>query len=192
MNTKNIIRKEILKARGLLSSEEVQQNSSIITNKLTATEEFMNSKLIMCYMDFRNEVKTDEIINKCLETGKRIAVPLVLNKIDGQREMMACAVSNFKKEMKSGAYGIQEPIRELVCDVWPEDIDLVIVPGVAFDERGYRIGYGAGYYDRFFRMTRKDCKKIGIAFEMQIVKQIPYEEHDVKLDMIITEKHIIV
>jgi len=191
MNTKNTIRKEILKARGTLSSEEVQEKSSIIINKLIKTKEFENSKLIMCYMDFRNEVRTDELIRKCLEMGKKVAVPLVLNSAEGEREMMACEVRDFEKEMKPGAYGILEPVRELVCDVWPEDIDLVVVPGVAFDERKYRIGYGAGYYDRFFRMTREDCKKIAIAFELQIVDKIPYEEHDVKLDMIITEKRII-
>jgi len=188
---KHIIRKEILRAREALSSAEIERKSTAIIRRLAATKEFLKSGLVMCYMDFRNEVRTAELIKECLAAGKRTAFPLVLDTEGSRREMAAYEVRDVEREMEPGTWGILEPKRNVAREVSPEEIDLVVVPGVVFDLRRYRIGYGAGYYDRFLRRARKDCFKIGIAFELQIVDRVPVEEHDMQLDMIITEDRII-
>jgi 5-formyltetrahydrofolate cyclo-ligase len=90
-----------------------------------------------------------------------------------------------------GVFGILEPRKESARIFNPEEIDLVIVPGVAFDEHRNRIGFGAGFYDRFLESVRPSCAKIGIAFEFQIYDEVPVEEHDIPLDLVITEKRTI-
>ena len=91
------------------------------------------------------------------------------------------------EELKSGAYGILEP--EEIRAIEPHKIDVAIVPGIAFDFRGYRIGYGKGYFDRL--LAKMDAMKVGIAFDFQLVEEIPHEKHDIKMDVIITEKRIL-
>jgi 5-formyltetrahydrofolate cyclo-ligase len=91
-------------------------------------------------------------------------------------------------ELSPGTFGILEPAGEK--GISPEEIDLVVVPGVAFDKRGNRMGYGAGYYDSFLPKLRPEVKKVAVAFEIQVTDSLPAEEHDVKMDLIITENTI--
>ncbi|NSW90638.1 MAG: 5-formyltetrahydrofolate cyclo-ligase [Firmicutes bacterium] len=191
MYGKKLIRQEILNLRGSLSSEEVNKKSRMIFNKLMTMEIYCNSKIIMCYMDFKNEVKTEGFIKTSLQKEKRIAVPLIDTDMNGKKGIVPCEIYNMDYELEKGILGILEPKKEFKRVLNPEDIDLVIVPGIAFDLRKNRIGYGAGYYDRFLTSIRRDCLKIGVAFELQIVNEITAEAHDVPLDMIITEKRVI-
>ncbi|MCX7658787.1 MAG: 5-formyltetrahydrofolate cyclo-ligase, partial [Oscillospiraceae bacterium] len=126
-----------------------------------------------------------------LARGKRIAVPLVESAAGYQKMISPCEIKDVEAELAKGCYGILEPVKELARRVPPENLDMVIVPGVAFDLKKNRIGYGGGYYDRFLKKMRFNCLKVGIAFEFQIVPEIPASENDVPVDIIVTEKRII-
>lgn len=188
---KDILRKSCLEQRNSLGGRELRERSSNIFNNLKNMDEFKKSRYIMCYMSFGNEVDTSELIKECLELGKRVAIPLIED-LDGTgKKISPCEISDMESNFEKGTYGILEPKKETARRIDPQVIDLVIVPGVAFDIKKNRIGYGAGYYDRFLKKVEKDCVKIAVAFELQIVDEIPYEDHDLPMDMIITEKRVI-
>jgi 5-formyltetrahydrofolate cyclo-ligase len=175
MKSKKDIRKEILDKRNGLIKDEVVGKSIRITDKLTSFEKFKDSRIIMAYMDFKNEVMTGFLTEHCLKLGKTLAFPL----------------KDHTNGLKPGTFGILEPVGELSRKIDPKEIDMVIVPGVAFDTKGNRIGYGAGYYDVFLKEVKDGCLKVGIAFELQVIENIPKEEHDVSLDAIVTESRVV-
>lgn len=172
-------------------TKEVVQNKSLqIAQRIIELASFKASETVMCYMDFKNEVMTGCIIEYCLRNGKKVVLPLV-DAINGVKMIVPYEVMDLEKDLKPGVFGILEPRKESASLFNAGEIDLVVVPGVAFDEKRNRIGYGAGFYDRFLKSVKPDCLKIGIAFEFQIYEAIPVEEHDMPLDLIITENRII-
>ncbi|WP_265443012.1 5-formyltetrahydrofolate cyclo-ligase [Acetivibrio straminisolvens] len=189
MGDKRELRKEALNIRKELSAMEVVQKSKLITEKLISFDGFHKSKCIMAYMDFKNEVMTGFLIDHCLNLGKTVVLPLI-DSMDGVKKIFPYALIDRERGLKPGTYGILEPVKEFSERIDPKDIDLVVVPGVAFDVKGGRIGYGAGYYDVFLREVREDCLKVGIAFEIQVFPSIPKEEHDILMDAVITENRI--
>jgi 5-formyltetrahydrofolate cyclo-ligase len=150
--------------------------------------DYKKAKLIMAYVDYKNEVITNDIISYSLEKGKRVVVPVTEIKT---KKMTPCEVINYPEDLISGNYGIMEPKEECIRPVDPKIIDLILIPGVAFDVRGNRLGYGAGYYDRFLMRLNDDAVKIALAYEMQILENVYPEKHDVPIDFIITEKRVI-
>lgn len=188
---KAILRKEILNLRNLLSKDEVSQKSYEIIKNLKSLEEYKSGRLIMCYVDFNNEVMTKAFIDQSIEEGKRILVPAIADTTAGKKEMCAAEIASVKSDLEPGAYGILEPKKNNLKKVEPSEIDLVVVPGVVFNTDGHRIGYGAGYYDRFLKKLRSGCVKVGVAFEIQVLTQIPVDKHDVPVEILITENGII-
>lgn len=188
---KKQIRKRIIKLRNSLNKDEILTKSRAIFCKLMKMRIYQSSKVIMCYMDFRNEVVTKEFINISLQKGKMIILPLIDKTENGEKIIIPCEIKNIESELEEGVLGIYEPKRDTCKEINPLNIDLIVVPGVAFDFMKNRIGYGAGYYDRFLKTARKDATKVGVAFELQILKKIEAREYDVPLDMIITEERII-
>lgn len=190
-DSKRAIRKTILKKRGLASKEEVLEKSRIIINRLINLKHFGSCSDIMCYMDFRNEVMTAEFINFCLFQGRRISIPKIEKvKSSGQSKLTAYEINDIK-DVETGAYGILEPVGNTAKRINPRELDMICVPGVVFDIKGNRIGYGRGYYDRFLKETGTNCIKVGIAFDIQILDSIPSDIHDVTMDVIVTEKRVI-
>lgn len=185
---KKILRQELLKKRSSLTIDEVVDKSADIAELLFSTDFYKKSKYIMCYIDFRNEVKTEEIIRTSLENGKKIIIPISVVKT---RQLILSQLLDYDKELESGTYGILEPKKEFIRRVSPELIDLVLVPGVAFDRRGYRIGYGGGYYDRFLPKVKRSTPKVALAFDIQMVEYVKKGRYDIPMDYIITEKEII-
>lgn len=190
MKTKKLFREEVACYRKMETKEEVENKSVEIAQKLFKLNQFKASQAVMCYMDFNNEVMTKHIIDYCFDLGKRVILPLV-DTVNGIRRIVPYEVFNLQQDVMPGAFGILEPRKESARIFKPEEIDLVIVPGVAFDLHRNRIGYGAGFYDRFFEYVSPKCTKIGVAFEFQIYDEVAVEEHDIPLDLIITEKRII-
>ncbi|QEK11485.1 5-formyltetrahydrofolate cyclo-ligase [Crassaminicella thermophila] len=184
---KKIIREEILKKRKALSSNEITRKSDKIFHKLKTFPSYQNAENVMVYLDFRNEVKTNKIIDDLLEENKNVLIPISIPKT---REMILSQLLDPKKELVKGTYGILEPKKEYIRKVNPEIVDLIIVPGVAFDPRGYRIGYGGGYYDRFLDKISKNVLSIALAFDLQIIDNIPNDSFDKPVDYIITETKI--
>jgi 5-formyltetrahydrofolate cyclo-ligase len=188
---KDDIRKRILESRGNIAEEEICIKSKAICSRLSVLREFEQAQLIMCYMDFRNEVMTGDLIIECLGKGKRVALPYVKS-IDGMRgELQAFEITDIRNDVLKGTYGIFQPDPEKTKKLENEEIDLMVIPGVAFDIHKRRVGYGAGYYDGFLRRVKPGCIKVGLAFNMQIVDNVPAEEHDIDMDIIITETLIL-
>lgn len=185
---KKTIRKKILLNRDRISHALKAEKDSLIRQALCSLPEFINASTILFYASFRSEVDTQNIIKHELKAGKKLALPKV-NK-EGHR-LMLYEVKDFR-ELQPGFMGIPEPFVPDERFISVDEIDLVIIPGAAFDHSGNRLGYGAGYYD-FLLSGRKKKKMIiiALAYEEQIVDSIPQEEHDVKVDIIVTDKRVI-
>lgn len=185
---KNIIRKKILKQRKELNNEFVNNNSKIIFENLLNIDIFRLSNNIMIYIDFCNEVKTINIIEYLLSIDKNVIVPISLT---SSKELLPSQILNTSEDLDIGSYGILEPKKDKIREFNPNNLDLIIMPGIGFDKKGNRIGFGAGYYDRFISKLSKHIPTIALAYEFQIIENIPYDIHDRPVDYIITEKRII-
>lgn len=187
-NTKNNLRNVFLNKRKSLNNNEVIVKSSLIVNTLINMNEFKNANIIMCYVNNNNEVITKDFIRHCLKIKKKVAVPYVvqcqkLNIIKG------IEIKNIQ-ELSPGYCGIYEP-NSVEYEIKPYEFDLIVVPGIVFDINRFRIGYGKGMYDRFLKRVNNNCKKVGLAYDFQIIESIPAEEHDIQVDKIITESKIL-
>jgi len=185
---KERLRRQKLSGRKALSGKEVAGKSRKIGKLLWGLPEFKDARTIMFYVSFGREVATHELIMKALKTRKKVVVPKIIK----NSQLQACVIKNFKKDLKTGCFGILEP-KHSIRRVAPEkELDLVIVPGVCFDRtKGARIGFGQGFYDRFLGKVKGRALLIGLAFEKQLVKAIPCEKQDINMDMIVTEKRVI-
>ena len=179
---KNHIKESILEKRNSLSKEEIITKSEKIENKLLNLEHFKKSKTIMFFVSFNSEVDTHSMIKKSFQ-NKTVVVPKVV-----QHEIQPSVIIDFDNLMPSGKFEILEPIE--VMKIANKNIDLVLVPGIAFDKKGHRIGYGFGYYDKFLKKVPKAIK-IGLCFDFQVADEIPHEEHDVPVDFIVTEERVL-
>ena len=180
---KDQLKESILEKRNSLVKKEIIEKSKKIENTLFNLQKYKNSKIIMFFVSFNSEVHTHDMIKQALN-NKIVVIPKVMHK-----EIEPSIIIDFDNLVPSGNFGILEPIEAM--KISNKNIDLILVPGIAFDEEGHRIGYGFGYYDKFLRKVPK-AVKIGLAFDFQVVDKIPREMHDVPVDLIITEKRIIV
>ncbi len=162
-------------------SEDVRNFfSEELAKKLVKMEEITSKDNIMIFLSFKNEIVTDYIFDGLKKLGKNIYVPVT----DFQnKRLRICKLENLD-DVEINSYSIREP--KTKNEVSPEILDLIIAPGVAFDPDLRRIGYGGGYYDKLFENIRPSTKKIAICFDEQIVNKVPTEEHDHRVDMIVT------
>lgn len=181
---KALMRQQILEKRNQLSVHQVLSKSTMIIHRLLEQPAIQQSSNIMVYLDFRNEVKTDGLIQHLLEQGKQVFIP-VTN--PATHTLVVSQLKDPAQDLKKGHFGLLEPKTEALRPVAPASIDLVIVPGLAFDTEGYRIGFGAGYYDRFLPTLRQGVPLISLLYELQLVEQVPREPHDIPVHLLITE-----
>lgn len=167
-----------------MSEEEVLKKSRTITEMVLGLQEYERADTIFCYVDFRNEVRTRKMIEESWRRKKRVAVPKV------ERDVMKfCQVRKWS-DLKAGYMGILEP-EECCEEITTESGNcLMLMPGVAFDKERNRIGYGGGYYDKYL-LQAEGIYKVALAFEEQICEELPCERHDLKPDVLITEKGIL-
>jgi len=185
---KEEIRRKILKKRLSLSSEDIRNKSQQAFLHLAETAEYRNSQNIMFYAATRSEVQTEEMIKTSMKMGKNIFIPIILSDCIN---LAASKIFDFDAELEKGKKGILEPKKEFYRLFPPKNIDLLVIPGVAFDLSGNRIGRGFGYYDNFLRKIHNSTKIIALAFEIQIVEKIITDKNDIPVHKIITEKRII-
>jgi len=159
--------------------------SQAICQNLIATEEFRRASVVMCFLSLPNEVDTTPIILHAWQQGKIVAVPKVSWQ---QRHMIPIEINSLEIGLATGTFGLKNP----TCGVPTpfEEIDLVVTPGIGFAKNGDRLGRGGSYYDRFFTSDRLKAVRCGIGFSQQIVDEVPTEDHDQPLDLIVTEKGI--
>ncbi len=183
------LRKKILALRDGLSSDDLALKSKAIGEKILGLKEIETGKNVFTYVNFRSEVITIPLINDLMKKDKVISVPKTYVK---ENRMDAIRINDVSKDLIPGYCDILEPRPEILQTniTEPQNIDIVILPGSVFDERGGRLGYGGGYYDRFVEKI-PFVVRIGLAFEEQIVSEAPLQPHDELLDYIITEQRII-
>ncbi len=172
---KDELRKEMIKKRkAILNKKEI---STIIVDKVINLDIFKEARIVAIYNSMKDEVDTSYLIKEAMKE-KIILLPKIID-----NKMAFIKIDRRTKYLKSN-FGVLEPLG----DVYNDKIDLIIVPGLAFDSNLNRLGFGKGYYDEY--LTNKDIYKIGLAFDEQIVDEIPTEEHDIKMDMVITKNRV--
>ena len=180
---KNEIRKfmlDKLKKQGQIKKEK---KSDAIKNKLFGLEEFRKAKKLMFYVSLDYEVDTKKIIKETLKMGKIVAVPVTYKE---EKTILPSRIVDFKRDLFPSNFGILEPKEEFLRLIPQEDLELVVVPGIAFDKRGARIGHGGGFYDRFLKMLSPRVKTIGLAFDFQILDSLPTGCQDVPVSMVVS------
>ena len=181
---KETIRK-VIRAKRRAQPKKDELSQQIIT-RLMNLPEYAQAETVMLYVDVRDEVRTRAALPEILNTSKRLIVPYC---VDDNLETFQLEDLG---ELAIGRYGILEPKVELRhlpskrIDV--EEIDLVVIPGLAFDKNGARLGHGKGYYDRLLSRASKHTKRIALAFECQIIDEVPTKKHDVYMHRIVTER----
>ena len=185
---KRRLRERVLRSRDALPAELRARFGAAITEQLLAREDFRAARTVLLSVAFRSEWETRPLFSAALALGKTVVAP----RVDRERRTLGLyAVRNLERDVGAGYLGIGEPLPH--CPgVDPSAIDWVLVPGVAFDPSGHRIGYGGGYYDRLLPALRSDARRIAGAFELQIIDRVPAAAHDLKVDAIVTEARTIV
>lgn len=189
-NDKKILRKEILKKRENIDKVEKENMDAEILNSFYKSNYYNEATNIFIYISYNSEINTRDIINRALKENKRIYVPRTDFKT---RVMDAVEISSLDNLIES-SYGILEPSENEPC-INPNELDLIVVPGVAFDRNGGRMGYGAGFYDRYFSKIDKNnierVTKLALAYDFQVIDEVPMGALDVPVDYLLTEKEFI-
>lgn len=180
---KNKLRKKLLLKRKKLSKEYIKKSDELIYQKLILLEEYKNAKNIFCYVSMNEEVSTINFLRKVLLDNKRLFVPLCL-----QKGMMEAREIKNLNELKEGKFGILEPSeKSLKIDI--NDIDFSVIPCISVNKRGYRLGYGGGYYDKFFE--NKSLKSTYVICRGKMIyDNIPIETHDLIFENILSENFV--
>ena len=183
MNKKDF-RSLMLKKRNDLSKDYIDQANKSISKNFLDLDLYKSSQNIFIFVSYKKEIHTHEIIKTALKEGKNIYIPIV------NRKTMLMDVSHLHSfdDLKENYMGILEPVKEDYDIVDPNIIDLVITPGLAFDKAGYRIGYGGGFYDKFFASLTNNPIKMGIGYDKQLVESVVHDSNDKPLDYFLSEK----
>jgi len=182
---KNNIRHTILQKRNSLSEAEIKNAEISIFKRLHNCDFFKKANSIHIYISKKSEPKTRKIIKCCWENSKVVNVPCV---IPGNKKLFHSELNSFN-DLTMGSFGVLEPSPKKRIASKPNSFDLVVVPGIAFDTNGGRIGYGKGFYDRFLVHTR--AFRLALAFDFQVIESFSTELHDVPMNGIITESRLI-
>ena len=175
-----------LDARNALSPAERERLAGLVCARTLELPELAAAGTVMLFATFRTELDTAPIAEWVLRTGRTLCLPRVL----GPRRMAAFRVTDLAADLAPGKWDIPEP-RAGLPEVPPEELDLVFVPGSAFDEDGRRCGYGGGFYDNYLPRTRPGTPGVALAFEAQIVAGICCEPHDLPVTAVVTERRVI-
>ncbi|MDY6825747.1 MAG: 5-formyltetrahydrofolate cyclo-ligase [Bacillota bacterium] len=187
MNKKEL-RRLIIDRRDRLSDEQINAKSFQIAERLFSLPAYQSAETVMFFISFGSEVVTRPMVERVIEEGKTALAPKTKPK---SRELIPSRILDWEEDLAPGSYGIPEPKEGKLRPYLPDVIDLLIVPGVAFDNDGNRLGYGGGYYDRFFPLLKSNVPLVALAFEIQIVPSVPVESWDRPVDFIITESKVI-
>lgn len=180
------LRKAMMEKRDAIEESTRHMYDKKIFERLTGSAFYNSADLIFIYVSFRSEADTHDIIRNSLECGKRICVP----KVNKETKEMEAYIIESMDQLKKGYFNILEPYDGCKkADL--EDIDLVLMPGMAFDRKGGRIGYGGGFYDRFLMSMKRKVNRIALAYHFQVVDEVPVDWMDIRIDGIITDEEII-
>lgn len=186
INNKKALREAILALRKNQPKEDKFKSDKKIISTLTDLEIYKKAKTIFVYVSVNEEVNTRRFIEEALGLGKIIAVPKTYK---GSKEMKAVIINSLE-DLGPARFNLLEPKDDSKI-LEKEEIDLIVVPGAVFDFNLNRIGYGGGYYDRFLKDIEFKNNKVALAYDFQVLDKIEVESHDMKMDLVITEKRIL-
>ena len=181
-SSKDALRQAMLKIRNSLPDETIQKVSNDIQERTIGLSEFTRATIVGAYYPVGSEARTDAILKEVLESNKKLVLP----KVSDATSIFFAEVRDLEKDLEIGKFNIMEPDEHCAR---VDTIDLVLVPGIAWDEQGHRIGYGQGYYDRYLVKLR--TTSVGLAYDFQVFEQIPHGINDFCVNMIVTEKRIV-
>ena len=186
---KALIRKEKLSLRHALSADECAEKSKMICESFLKSGDYKNAETILLYKAYNNEVDTDLIFKRALSDGKTVAYPRS-RMVDGEPDLTFYVIED-QDQLKAGFKGIPEPDAGASAKVFSGQADICIAPGVAFDRKCHRIGYGKAFYDRYIRLN-EPRKVIGFAYDIQMADDFEPEENDRSANMVITDRAVYV
>jgi 5-formyltetrahydrofolate cyclo-ligase len=178
---KKAIRASVLAARDALAADARAIASTRVCEAIIASTPYKNATTLLAYMSFGTELSTENIIDHALARGKTLVLP----RVDKAAQQLQLHRIRHLDELDSGIWGIREPRMDAEI-VMPNEIDFILVPGVAFDSAGFRIGYGKGFYDKLLSTVNPASTRLSAAFDCQIIDAVPNEAHDQRVDIIIT------
>jgi len=170
------------------TEEELVEKYNRIEHKLFEFANFMEAQLAFLYTPMATEIPTEGIIKKALQIEKGVALPVFT---DAKNAINLYKISNYAKDLVTGNNDILEPNVEKCKKINLEEVDIAIIPGLAFDDKGGRIGFGNNYYTKLITKLPETCRKVSLAFEEQIVDQIQMESRKFTVDIIITDQRVI-
>ena len=177
------LRKTILEKRDHLAAPYRSRTSEAISDRLLGLDSFQQSSVIAAYISFGSEFHTDIMINEAVRLGKTIVLP----KIEPSSRLLSFRTFNGDfNELLSGRWGIPEPDPEKSQLIDYSQIDFMVVPGIAFSDQGFRLGYGGGYYDSVMAKMPESSVTVAPVFSIQILPEVPREAHDLKVDILLT------
>ncbi len=179
---KEKIRKEILDRLRNIREEEKNRKVNALKIKLFSLSEFKKAKCVMFYVSKHYEVDTREMIDESIAMGKKVVVPITLK---DEKTLKLSELRDREKELIKGHYGIHQPGEKHVKPVSLREVGLMVVPGIAFDRHGHRLGHGGGYFDRFLHKAPPELFTVGLAFDFQLVDELPRYDTDIPLNKII-------
>ena len=175
---KRALRRIIGEKKRAMSAREIEARSAVLAEKLCRTDAYRAARSLYCYLSFNQEVRTRPVIERAWADGKRVAVPKVIGD-----EIRFIWLNGFG-ELSDGSFGIPEPVNS--TPLADDASALILVPGLAFDRRGHRVGYGGGYYDRWLA-AHPGHPTIALCYDFQLLESIETEAHDIRVDTVITE-----
>lgn len=186
LDEKKRVRNLVLARRGALTERERQEKSLHIEKQVLTLPEYEKAQTVMLFLNFRDEVETTALAEETLTRGKQLVLP----RCAPQGILIPALIRDLDQDIEPGTWGIREPRLQGLREADPWAIDLVIVPGAAFDGQGNRLGYGGGYYDRFFGRLRPEVLRVAIAFATQVLPEVPVDPHDQKMSILVTEEGV--
>jgi 5-formyltetrahydrofolate cyclo-ligase len=183
---KSVLRKKMLATRIRLNTTQVLGAGKKVWKKLKILDCFKKARTVMFYVSAKNEVDTHFMIKRTIDMGKKVVVPYLI-----RNEIAGSVLKNLGSDLAEGCFGIPEPKKERRRKICEKKIELVIIPAVAFDAQGSRLGFGKGCYDKFLKKMPLKAKFIGIGYDFQVLKKLPKEKHDILMDAVLTEKRVI-
>ncbi len=181
--TKDALRTQYLRRLKQQKEDVRRRKSDAIRRKVFRLAAFRQAEIICCYVALPYEVQTWRMIEEMLAHGKRVVVPVA---VKSRKRLSLSEVTDPSVDLAPGAYGVLEPRQDARRPVPARDVDLVLVPALAFDRRGHRLGHGLGYFDRFLSRLPKDTPTVGLAYRFQLLDRLPDARHDHPVQSVLT------
>jgi 5-formyltetrahydrofolate cyclo-ligase len=182
---KSVFRENVKTQRAQVPPEAAQEAATSLWTQLKEESFFQKAERVAAFCSVGTEIDTMPLLEGILKSSKKLYLP----KTDKTKTLIEFHPVHDLKTLKSGPFDILEPPAGTALP--PEEIDLILVPGLAFDNRGHRLGYGQGYYDRFLKLLRPECFTLGVAYSFQIIDKTPDIEHDIPVNAVLTEKYLL-